>query len=337
MDNAAGSASQQLLTTSPEVQQGGQPMLRVVSNPVREAIMACRQITVANRKQRRQDAAKEAHTISPQLYDTQRLLVDVAGSKGVSSWLTVQPLHETATILNKQDFRDALAIRYGWSLAGLATSCVCGSPMTTDHAFVCPCGGYPSARHNDVRDLIADVLKEVSTDVETEPTLLPFDGENLPGRSSNRSNEARLDIRARGFWTRQQDAFFDIRVTHPKASLLSCSEVKKQLARNEREKKRQYANRVACIDHGAFTPLVFATNGQCASESAIFLKELVSQLVTKNQDLCPAKVMQLVRSRISFCLLRWAITSLRGSRSSYQHRRGFGGFANQCRQHGLTT
>ena len=55
--------------------------------------------------------------------------------------------------------------------------------------------------------------------------LLPYDGEDLNGRTANRSQEARFNIRARGFWTRQQDAFLDVRVTHPKASLLSRSDV----------------------------------------------------------------------------------------------------------------
>ena len=66
-----------------------------------------------------------------------------------------------------------------------------------DHAFTCPCGGYPTARHDTLRDFLANVLTEVLPDVETEPVLLPHEGEDLPGRTANRSREARLDIRAR--------------------------------------------------------------------------------------------------------------------------------------------
>ena len=85
--------------------------------------------------------------------------------------------------------------------------------MKIDHALTCPCGGYPIARHNEVRDVIADVMREVVSDVEVEPQLLPYTDEHLEGRTTNRSPEVRVDIRAGGFWTRQQDAFFDIRVT----------------------------------------------------------------------------------------------------------------------------
>ena len=124
--------------------------------------------------------------------------------------------------------------------------------MTTDHALTCPCGGYPIARHNEVRNILADTIREVLPDVELEPALLPYGGEDLNGRTANRSQEARLDIRARGFWTRQQDAFFDVRVTHPKASLLSRSEVLCQLKSHERMKKREYCDRVNDIERGVF-------------------------------------------------------------------------------------
>ena len=70
----------------------------------------------------------------------------------------------------------------------------------------CPCGGYPTARHNEVRDLLAAVVGEVFPNVEVEPQLLPLEGECLVGRTVNRAPDARLDIRARGFWTRQQYA-----------------------------------------------------------------------------------------------------------------------------------
>ena len=77
--------------------------------------------------------------------------------------------------------------------------CVCGSSLTTDHAMTCPAGGYPIERHNHVRDVVADVTRSAFHDVETEPLLLPFQEEDLSGRTANRSAEARLDIRARGF------------------------------------------------------------------------------------------------------------------------------------------
>ena len=87
----------------------------------------------------------------------------------------------------------------------------------------------------------------------------------LPGASTNRRPEARLDICARGFWSPQQDAFF-VRVTHPSASLLSRAEVLAPLTRNEQQKNRAYLQRVIHVERGAFTRLVFAINGICGQE-----------------------------------------------------------------------
>ena len=308
------------------------------SNPDEGLVQArqeCRRRARQHRAARRAAAAASAEMLRPGLSDHQTLLVATASEPGVSSWLTASPSSATSTVLSKRDFRDAVAIRYGFALFDLAERCACGEALTIHHAFVCPAGGYPSAKHNELRDLLAAALGEVVSDVELEPRLLPLTDESLPFRTCNWDAEARVDIRARGFWTCQQEAFFDVRVTHPKASLLPRSEVRSQLFSHERAKKRQYASRIIQVDHGAFTPLVFATNGQCAPESGAFLKSLVAGIVDKNVDLSYSLVMNHLRCRISFCLLRWAATCLRGSRSSYRRHHG-GGLAAECRRLGLT-
>ena len=295
----------------------------------------CQSRSRQHRIARRDAASASVQLLRPQLSQVQNRLVESALEPGVSSWLTACPRSDLQMVLSKRDFRDALCIRYGFPVDGLSETCVCGQDMTVDHAFVCPSGGYPSARHNELRDLLASVIREVQPDVEVEPRLLPLSGESLPHRTCNRDQEARVDIRARGFWTRQQEAFFDVRVTHPKASLLSRSEIKSHLLASEREKKRQYASRIVQVDHGVFTPLVFSTYGQCAPECRLFLKRLIGEIVNKDKELHYSMVMQHLRCRISFCLLRWAITCLRGSRSSYTTRQS-SHFSSQCRQLGLT-
>ena len=77
-------------------------------------------------------------------------------SKGASIWLTALPLREHGFHLSKGDFRDALALRYGWQLQEVPATCGCGEPFTTTHAMCCPRGGFPTIRHNEVRDLMAD-------------------------------------------------------------------------------------------------------------------------------------------------------------------------------------
>ncbi len=64
-----------------------------------------------------------------------------------------------------------------------------------NHAMICPKGGFPIIRHNEVRDITADLLTD---DVELEPTLQPLTGERLSHRTANTEDGARLDVKARG-------------------------------------------------------------------------------------------------------------------------------------------
>ena len=118
----------------------------------------------------------------------------------------------------------------------------------------CKKGGVVTIRHNELRDLTAKKLSEVCYDTKIEPIFVPLSGEDLSNRTANRSNEVRLDVRARGFWERGQQAFFDLRVFDPN----TCRYLNKSLQHyhviNENEKKRTYNERVLQIDHGTFTP-----------------------------------------------------------------------------------
>ena len=53
---------------------------------------------------------------------------------------------------------------------------------------------------NNIRDLPAGLLKELCNDVQIEAKLQPLTGESLEYRTAITGNEARLDVRARGFW-----------------------------------------------------------------------------------------------------------------------------------------
>ena len=249
--------------------------------------------------------------------DTARRLERLS-KKGVSSWLTTLPLSEHGYLLNKREFRDALALRYDWPILDLPETCICGKEFTVEHAMCCPRGGFPTLRHNEVRDLLADLMTEVSGNVATEPLLLPVTSETFSARTTNTSDEARADIRATGFWTRGEEAFFDVRVFHADAPSYKGQDLDTLLVQHENRKKLEYGERIRNVDRGSFAPLVFTTDGCAAPEATRFLKSLCSRLA--NRDGKPYSVtLAYVRGRLSFALLRAAIMCLRGARSSY-HR-----------------
>ena len=118
-------------------------------------------------------------------------------------------------------------------------------------------GGFPKIRHNEIRDITATLLTEVCHNVATEPPLQPLTGETPTAHSANTDDNARLDIRARGFWNNSQDAFFDVRFFYPNAPSNRSTDA---FRRHELAKKREYGQRVRDVECGVFTPLILSTN-----------------------------------------------------------------------------
>ena len=77
------------------------------------------------------------------LPDKTQRAVDLACEKGASNRLTVIPLKDMDFDLNKQEFRDAVRLRYDWPIPDNPSVCVCGSVFTVDHAMMCQ-GWRPS-------------------------------------------------------------------------------------------------------------------------------------------------------------------------------------------------
>ena len=141
-------------------------------------------------------------------------LVNHSRDKGASSWLTAVPLVDQGLVLNKQEFRDSLRLRYNMPLSDLPSKCVCGEKYTVCHALSCKKGGFVAQRHDGVRNLLTSLIGKVCTNVEVEPQLQPLDNERFNLRTAVTSPEARLDFKAGGFWSRGVTAFYDVRVTH---------------------------------------------------------------------------------------------------------------------------
>ncbi|KAG0726637.1 hypothetical protein GWK47_036133 [Chionoecetes opilio] len=115
------------------------------------------------------------------------------------------------------------------------------------------------------------MLREVCRDVSIEPNLLPMDGEQLQYRTAN---EARVDVSARGFWTREQRAFMDIRIFDPMAACHRGISLEAAHQRNEQEKIRAYGDMIQHVDQGSFTLLVFTTSGGMGPKSKCFYSRL---------------------------------------------------------------
>ena len=265
--------------------------------------------------------AEHIRGVAPQ--KVQRAL-DLAAEKGSSVWLTVLPLREMGFNLNKRDFRDAITLRYDWPVDDIPSTCVCGDAFTLDHAIICKRGGFVTQRHNELRDLEAELLNMVCTDVEIEPVLQDISGEQL-GRGSNRAPDARLDIHARGFWENQRSAFFDVRVCHPNADSYKDLELQ-QIYRNHENEKSAYTRGGFWTSNKELLhpALIFTSTGGMGNECLQYHCRL-AQLISIKKGEHYAKTISWIRARTSFALLRSALICLRGSRA---RRKAFCDFKN---------
>ena len=92
------------------------------------------------------------------------------------------------------------------------------------------------------------------------------------------------------------------------------STVKSVLEKHEKEKKRQYNQRVIDVEHGTFTPLIFTTSGAMGQECIKYHKTLAEKISKKNGEKYD-DIMRYIRVKISFLVLKATLLCLRGSRS----------------------
>ena len=160
----------------------------------------------------------------------------------------------------------------------MPSTCTCGSKFSVEHALSCTKGGFPSIRHNEIRNLTATLLTEMCHNVCIEPGLQPVSNETLTGASANRQDGARLDIAANGYRGGTfERTFFNVRVVNDshapsnrQTQLSSCYRKHKQM------KKRAYEQRIREVEHASFTPLVISATGGLANEVSTFYKRLAS-------------------------------------------------------------
>ena len=245
-----------------------------------------------------------------------RYSLELSMEKGASTWLSALPLKAHNFHLNKSAFKDAVHLCYGWTIPDTPSTCQCGRNFSLDHILSCPKGGFPTIRHNEIRDITSSLLSEVCSNVVIEPHLQPLTGEQLTMRSANTDPNARLDIAANGVWGGCfEKTYFDVRVFNPFSKSNTETPVSETYHRHENEKKRTYEQRVIDIEHASFTPMIFSSTGGMSNTTLYFYSHLAEKIAEKKQS-SYSETIGLIRCRISFALLRSAIMCISGTQSS---------------------
>ena len=133
------------------------------------------------------------------------------------------------------------------------------------------------------------------------------------------TDDARADIRASGFWTKGEDALFDVKIFNPQANSYRSKPLILVYKQQECLNKLRYEERVINVQHGS-RPLYFQQQDELASRllCLTFLKRLAG-MATDRRGVHYTRIMAWLRCRASFSLVRSSIMCLLGSWSS-RHR-----------------
>ncbi len=244
---------------------------------------------------------------------TKRVL-ELAQETGSGAWLSVRPIQSCGYTLNKQEFRDSVCLRYGWNIPNTPSFFQCGKENSIDHTLSCKKGGYVIMRHNKVRDLEAELMGEVCYNVQTEPELLPIDESHYLSRSTTETGDrSRPDVCGVGVHGAYEKSFLDIVITHPNCQSNVNKSTEQIYRSKEQAKKYKYNERILQIEKASFIPIVGSTFGGWGNEANRYHKRIASLLADKKNE-SYADVINHVRTRLRFCVLKSVLIAIRGIR-----------------------
>ena len=114
------------------------------------------------------------------------------------------------------------------------------------------------------------------------------------------------------FGENKKNPFFDVRITNKNSEFQRHLTSEKIFTKHEREKKRQYNNRIMNVEHSTFTPFVFSVNGGMAKK---FLKihKFVAGKIANKSGCRYEKVLSIIKCILSLLILRASLMCVKGS------------------------
>ena len=224
-----------------------------------------------------------------------------------SGWLSVIPVAGNHFDMSPNEFRDAIALRYGRIPIDLPTHCDAdGEVFSVNHALNCSKGGLVYGRHNELRDLNYSLLELAGLkQVISEPIV-----------HETADKQLRADWAARGFWEPQKQALFDCCIVNPESS--SLQHIPLQAIFNQRKNKKIATySKAAKARRASFTPILATCDAVFEKDAELYVKRL-SAILSKKWKSSYSKTVGFIRARLQICILRSVSLCLRGCRTKWR-------------------
>ena len=286
-------------------------ILRRRDRPMAEVVEVEREVFKADQRSKARRLDELSSLTKEQLTPRMKRAIIAAEEKGSSSWLTALPLADFGFHYRRESFRMlSICAMDGPHLSFLHSTCVVTHLTSTT---LCRAPTVVTLVYATGQRLLGELLDETCSNVCLEPILKPIDGEQLR-RATNTADDARLDIKAGGFWSanRYECAYFDIRVFYPQVRSYRHRTLEQLYRSHGQDKRRDYEDRVRNVERGTFTPLVFSATGGAGPAATTFLKRLADKVAEKRNS-SYAHTVGWLRCRLSFALLRASLLCLKGS------------------------
>ena len=183
---------------------------------------------------RRQNAAKAVASLDTTIARSLAVVTRrLRQATKTGAWLTVQTSTVNGTELGAHQWRDADFLRYGIEPPDLPKHCDgCNAKFSICHALDCKRGGLVTARHNDLRDGVADLASRAFTPSHVRNDPLIYQGcavtrtkaQPARPRDSNKSRtsppkatEQKGDLLIRDLWANGTDSVHNMRVVNTDA------------------------------------------------------------------------------------------------------------------------
>ena len=227
-----------------------------------------------------------------------------------SGWLSIIPQDSNFFAVNADEFRDALALRYGKIPPDMPSHCDAdGELFDLNHALNCPKGGLVYGQHNETRDLNCNLLELAGLkQVISEPVIIESD--------RNGENGLRADWAARGFWQHQKQALFDVCIVNADSNSLKHLSISAIFNQRKSEKKERYED-AAKARKATFTPIIASCDAAFDHEAEIYIKRL-AVILSKKWRNSYSRTVGFLRARMQICILRSTSLCIRGSRTKWR-------------------
>ena len=118
-----------------------------------------KEVKIVIKKIRNDLYQQHLNEIKETLDESQKRQNEIIREPGCTAWLVTFPIGDYNYSFTKQEFSDAIRLRYNWPIPNLPSLCVCGEKYDVQHFMSCKNGGFITHRHNKLRDIAAKLLE----------------------------------------------------------------------------------------------------------------------------------------------------------------------------------